>query len=295
MDVRKLLVIHVAMAIYGRAWMEGDFALLTAYYDDTGKPDDTATVSLFGFVGDAEQWLRFEDNWRSVLNLPQFRLPYFHMKEVRQAGQAKERAFHIFKNNPALEQDLCERLLRVIRIRVLESFSATVLMNDYHRLNLEYEVAEQFGTPAAMATAVAIGKFLKWRDHKRPNEPFQIVSDQGMDEWGKLDETIYKEWGFRLIPAKVKETPGLQACDLAAWEFQRVNSGIVRGTITHWSQVRPTFKKLFDQSTFRVDGELRTPWFLIDDAQLNRLIEKFSVPKRQSPPLALPTRGTAQV
>jgi hypothetical protein len=227
MDVRKLLVIHVAMAIYGRAWMEGDFALLTAYYDDTGKPDDTATVSLFGFVGDAEQWLRFEDNWRSVLNLPQFRLPYFHMKEVRQAGQAKERAFHIFKNNPALEQDLCERLLRVIRIRVLESFSATVLMNDYHRLNLEYEVAEQFGTPAA-------------------------------------------------------------------WEFQRVNSRIVRGTITHWSQVRPTFKKLFDQSTFHVDGELRTPWFLIDDAQLNRLIEKFSVPKRQSSPLALPTRGTAQ-
>jgi hypothetical protein len=159
-------------------------------------------------------------------------------------------------------------------------------MEHYHRLNREYEVKEQLGTPAAVATAIAIGKFLKWRAHIHPGQPFKIVCDQGMDEWGKLDHTVYAEWGFRLIPGIVKDTPGLQASDFAAWELQRAASDIARGTLTSWSQARPQIKKLIEQFAFGVDDDRRIPWFLVDDKRLDHLIETFSVPKRQSQALA---------
>ena len=107
--------------------------MLTAYYDDTGKPGNTPTVSLFGFVADADQWLRFEKDWRIVLNLPQFQLPYFHMKEVRQGKHSKNPAFHKFQDNDSLRRDLFDRLQSVIRCRVEQSFSATVVTSAYNQ------------------------------------------------------------------------------------------------------------------------------------------------------------------
>ena len=294
MGVRNYSVIqHIAMALSGPSWRSSEFALLTAYYDDTGKPE-LPVVSLFGFVASAEQWLRFDNDWRAVLALPQFQLPYFHMREIRQARRAKNAAFHKFEDNDSLRRDLFERLQRVIRVRVEQAFSAVVLMDDYRRLNSEFEIEEQIGTPAAAATAVAIGKFLKWREHIHPDKPFKVVCDQGMDEWGKLDQTVYSEWGFRLVPGIVKEVPGLQASDFAAWELQRVLSDISIGKIRDGIGVRPTFLKFLEQFTFSVDGEERIPWFLIDGEQLNRYVEKFSVPKRESPLLEPPEPSGVQ-
>lgn len=258
--------------------------MLTAYYDDTGKRGDTAVVCLFGFVAELEQWMRFDDDWRFVLNLPQFRLPYFHMREVRQAARAKEQAFHKFQNNDSLRRDLFERLQHVIRARVLQSFSAIVMMADYNRLNADYEVEEQLGSPAAVATGVSIGKFLAWRNDRRPTEPFKVVCDQGMDDFSQLADKVHESWGFRLIPGVVDDTPGLQASDFAAWELQRAMSDVARGAVSYWDELRPPFVKFLKQFILTFEDGNQLPWFLIDEEQLMRLIQKNSVPKRTSAP-----------
>ena len=104
---------------------------LTGYFDDSGKEDSTV-VCLAGFVTSVDQWLRFDDDWRTVLAMPQFDLTYFHMKEVR---QAKKPPFDRFLNNHSLRVDLFDRLLRLLRVRTQQSFGGTVILRDYELLN----------------------------------------------------------------------------------------------------------------------------------------------------------------
>jgi hypothetical protein len=63
--------------------------------------------------------------------MPQFDLEHLHMKELR---NWKGR-FAKFKNNSSLQRELFDRLQRIMRCRIQETFAVAVFLDDYDRVN----------------------------------------------------------------------------------------------------------------------------------------------------------------
>ncbi len=246
------------------AYMTPTYIEWAGYFDDAGSEGDTPLVSMNGFVATVEQWRFFERDWKIVLGLPQFDLEYFHMKELRQ-GKGR---FAKFPGNLPLQQDLFDRLQRVIRCRVLGTHAGTVVQSDYWKVNQEFKVEEYFGPPLVLAGQTAIGKLVVSQQREHPSVKLKVVVDQRIKHWGKLDNAVLREAGFRMVPEKVKDSPPLQACDLIGWEQNRALTKVaIEGSITRWEDLRGSFKALIE----------RFPdprWFYVDEAEMRRVFEK---------------------
>lgn len=256
--------------------------LCGVYFDDSGSWGDTKMLVVCGFVSTVEQWLLFERDWNFILHMPQFDLEHLHMKELR-TGKGR---FAKFKDNRSLQRDLFDRLQRTIKCRTQETFAVAVFLDDYDRVNSEYELEEKYGAPILMASQFAIGKVTKWFSEHRPNDALKIVFDQGIEHWGILDGRVYQHYGFRLIPAVVKETPPLQACDHAAWELHRVLSTVglpamLSGQAKR-ADYRGSFLALFERLSMAA-GEDRyiSNWIVYDEAELRVLCEAPDGPRKR--------------
>lgn len=258
------LFLNAAVDAPERCWFAFMTIEWTGYFDDAGSEGDTPLVSMYGVMADVEQWRYFERDWNAVLRLPQFDLKYFHMKELRQ-GKGR---FAKFVNNFPLQQDLFDRLQRVMRCRVRETYAGAVVEADYWRVNQDFTVAEVMGPPQVLAGQTAIGKLVVWQQRQHPSVKLKIVVDQGIKHWGKLDDAVCREAGFRLIPEAVKQSPPLQACDLIGWEANRALTKVaIEQSVTRWEGLRGSFKALVE----RFPGPR---WFYLDEAEMRRVFEK---------------------
>ncbi len=259
--------------------------MLTAYFDDSGKEGDSPSVHLCGFVASADQWARFNSDWKSILAMPKFGLDYFHMKEMR---QAKQPPWDKFKNNPTLREDLCDRLFRIIKVRTEWSFAGSVVMSDYNAMNQRYQIRETLGPPQVIASALAIQKTIRWRERAHPDQSLRVVCDQGMDHFGVLSDQMSEVHAMRPDPADVKETPGLQAADFVAWALQRSIAETLSGKIAFVHELPPLLKRIFGMEDGRKSvgvppsSALRAKWFGVDESQLRILIEKGNIPERET-------------
>ena len=52
--------------------------MFTAYFDAGGAPDSTAIFTVADFVGQNQQWIEFDRNWKEVLE--RFNAPPLHMR-----------------------------------------------------------------------------------------------------------------------------------------------------------------------------------------------------------------------
>ena len=246
-------------------------ATLTAYFDDSGQHGQTKVQALCGFVSTVDQWLLFERDWRHVLQMPQFDLEDLHMKKMN-SGKGR---YARFQNNLPLQAELFDRLQRVIKSRIIETFAGAVFLDDYDRLNREFMVTEYQGPPVVMAAQLAIVKLMKWKESQRASDSIQIVVDQGIDHWGLLDDSIYGTYGFRLQPAPVAATPPLQACDHAAWEVHRALTSLATGKARYWSDQRGSLRALLRRLAGTSDGRGIPNWFVCDEEELRRV---FALP-----------------
>jgi hypothetical protein len=253
-------------------------ALLTGYLDDSGQyireghKGNTRLRVFGGFISTVEQWQHFEHDWNTVLQLPQFGLSYFHMKEIR---QGKGEPWAKFKDNLPLQTDLLDRLQRVLKIRAHKTIAGCVDVKAWDRMNARYEMAEKYHSPTVLAGTLAIHKTLRWKDAKRQSDELAFVVDEGIDEWGALDDAVYREYGFRLLPGKPSKTPGLQAGDLLAWELHRVMSKLLEKEIDNWSQVRGSFVALLE----RFNG---ADWFVQDEDAMHESFSRIGYPPERT-------------
>lgn len=266
---------HLALSLFiGRAIdtpERSGFPMLTAYFDDSGSQTTPALV-FCGYVAPLDQWLRFENDWRTVLALPQFDLEYFHMKEIRQ-GKGR---FAKFKDNLPLQRDLFERLYRVIRVRTTEGFASAVVIPDYDAVNRQFRIREELDEPHVTAGRSAIGKMMAWKRVSRPSEELNLVVDRGMCGFGKLSDAVYRDYGSRIIPKAVKDSPPLQAGDLIGWEIQREMARTVARRAGHdVGPSRRSFRAILN--SFRV-----TYWGVLDEPHLQKLCGAYGVSVRGS-------------
>lgn len=262
---------HVAVSLHGVRANESPeqclYAMvnkLAAYFDDSGKPADSPVVIFCGFVAPLDQWLAFERDWTAILRRPEFDVPHFHMREVRRGrGQ-----FAKFLNNEPLVASLLERLQRLIRARVVETFGACVITNDYNTVNADYMLDERFGPPGVMAAGVSLTKLMSWNEKRQQPGSLTVVVDQGIDHWGLIDSGFYERYGFRLVPGEVSKVPGLQAGDFVAWELRRAMAAVATGQVAYWDQLRRQFMKFL--AMFSPDQGESVNWWLLDEEELRR-------------------------
>jgi hypothetical protein len=254
-------------------------AMFTAYYDDSGHfakdgwPDNTPVLMMGGFVAPVDQWLRFEDDWKWILRLPQFGLDYFHMKELR---QAKREPWLKFKDNLALETELFVRLHALIRARVSTSMASVLVLSAWDALNAEYELAETYKSPLEIVGTLIVKKTLDWKEQYYQNDDLKFVVDEGITGFGRLDDRIYAEHEFRLIPGAAKALPPLQAGDLVSWEINRALSLLLQGKIQKRSKLRRSFELLLEQFGMR-PGK----WILLDQEGMRATFDKIGYPAKR--------------
>ena len=97
--------------------------LYQAFFDDSGSHAGAVVRVVCGFAAATDQWAHFSDNWMHILRMPQFDLDYLHLRELN-TGKGK---FAKFKGDRALQDDLLDRLQRLITVRARASFGATIM------------------------------------------------------------------------------------------------------------------------------------------------------------------------
>ena len=242
--------------------------MFAAYFDDSGSHEAAHAQIVCGFATSLDQWLLFERDWNTVLRMPQFDLDYLHMKELR-TGKVK---FAKFEDNLDLQRDLFTRLQTLIRVRAPASFGCMVRRELYAKVDADYQLRERFGGPFTFAASVSVAKVGDWMKQYHYNDDLLIVFDQGSKGWGEMSDRFLKEFGERPSRRNSKETPPLQAADLAAWENNRAVNQVIKANFG-----KVTFRGAYDALIARFGGE---KWMFAEEDELRAFCEDKQIPRR---------------
>jgi len=213
--------------------------MFTAYFDDSGSPDDTLAVVVAGFVASDEQWIHFERNWNDTLK--QFGISLFHMKDfAHSVGEFKK-----FKGNKEDREWLLSQLLSHIKLRVRHSCGHAVLMDDFRTVNNRYAL-ESFGiTPYSLWGRTCLASVGNWAKQWSIAEgQIGYVFEDGSKGKGTLEQRILRDKEIRPVFKKKCESVPLQAADLFAYEMLAGNRDIFKKSVDTFDGLRYPIRQL---------------------------------------------------
>jgi hypothetical protein len=183
---------------------------VTAYFDDSGHPDDQAAVVIAGWVATLEQWILLESGWKQALS--DANLTSFHMTDF----ESNSREYcHL---NSKEKARLLDRLISHIVTRTRYSFCFIVPMSVYRVINDAFYLEELLGKPYALAGQLIVEGLMKWKRRYAENCPLVSVFDDGSKHKGDLLD-MFKQQQFDLPAFRNKKSVvSLQAADMLAWE-----------------------------------------------------------------------------
>jgi len=187
----------------------------TAYFDDSGHPDDQDAVIVAGWVATVDQWLLFEKSWQQVLEDFGIKSGVFHMTDFEASANEYSDL------SPQRKCSLLNRLIAHIRVRTRYSFVSIVPMADYKEINDAYCFEEVLGKPYAFAAVYAIQRLKQWKNTFAADSPLVTVFEDGTKHKGDL-MAVFKQFEFDdPIFRKKKDVVALQAADMLGWECLR--------------------------------------------------------------------------
>lgn len=175
------------------------------YLDVAGHPSDQPVLCAGGFLSDEKSWLDFEPAWKEALKrngLPDV----FHMTDFERE----------YKNHPR-HWDILKDLITVISDHTLASFSNTVEMEAYRKINKKYPLEEALGKPYSISASSAARLVFHWQRAQRRSGPVLYFVEQGTFHEGDMIEGFIRDGLPAPIPVP-KELAPVQAADLYAWE-----------------------------------------------------------------------------
>jgi len=216
--------------------------MYTAYYDDSGSPNDTLAVVVAGFVADNAQWTEFERNWNETLK--HFGISLFHMKEFAHSrGEfAKWKDHQRIEGQRKERETFLRQLVGHIIVRVRHSFGHAVLMDHYREANREFVLAEGGISPYALCGRTCIARVSIWaQKYAIPETEVQHVFEDGSLNKGDLIDRMFVDKGMVPIFKKKTESVPLQAADLLAYEHLLGNRDIFQKGIDTFDGLRYQF------------------------------------------------------
>lgn len=226
--------------------------MLQAWFDDSGKEGlpQSPVYLLAGYSARVQVWESFSDEWQEELEREP-KLAYIHAKdaynfkkELGYRSRWAEKWGHM--NRDARD----ERLLRFAAIivkhlkRVGEGFVWLLRHEDYrefHRIIVSHPditepEKELLKNPYYLSFQKVIGAMLRMQAGKATREKVEILFDEGIDDYDKLEKAFNAFLGLLALEPPVyrdllinkhaefrddKDNPALQAADLFAWHMRR--------------------------------------------------------------------------
>jgi hypothetical protein len=182
----------------------------SAYFDDSGHPDDQVAVVIAGWVTTSEQWVLLESGWKKTLS--DANLDSFHMTDF----ESNSREYRHL--NAAERARLLNRLISHIVTRARHSFCFIIPMSDYRAINDEFYLEELIGKPYALGGQLIIESLMKWKLRYAAHSSLVTVFDNGSKHKGDLLD-MFTQQQFDLPAFRDKKAVvSLQAADMLAWE-----------------------------------------------------------------------------
>jgi hypothetical protein len=250
------LIEHLARSIYfGDDWGQMIIVMLSSYYDSSAYTIGPHILVVAGYMSRVEIWKDFEREWKDHLALPQYNVPYFHMKEftVSQGAFAKG-----WKGEHQKRREFLQGLIEIIQRNTLASFAFAVRVNEYESL-LAADFTDMpldcpLRSPFAYCGWMCVQKS---RDYAL-SEGYRFPKIESYFEDGEKDEQFLRamlKWAKFPVPGfkpKIPRCPAdeldiltpLQAADFAAWEGMKITRSVDENPDFDWSDVRESFKQL---------------------------------------------------
>lgn len=215
---------HLAVSISPSRYRDITFAMFAVYFDDSGTHTESDVAVAACYVGDCEQWKRFEDDWERARKSEGFDV--FGMADI--LGGKKE-----YRGWPQEKRDhLIRKLITISRIRSRYAMAASVIKKDYDAI-IRDDLRGRMGKFHYSFAVRSCMIFLKnWRYQYGITGPIQYVFDRMAQGKGEieaiLDDVIAKGHGEKFgleaggysFQNKVALFP-LQAADILAHETYR--------------------------------------------------------------------------
>lgn len=205
-------------------------ATYTAYFDESGSPDEGKALVVAGYVASDEQWLKFEDEWRAAL--AREGVSRFHMRDFAHS----KREFESWRGDEQRRTAFMKTLVGIIRRNIRKSFSQAVILDDYNRVNQKYLLAEQLILPyplCAHAYARGVNRWVK--EHGYSGPVLHVYEDGAKHK--KQFRRLMKHQGYPdpVFDAKDGHV-AFQAADFVAWENLKFYAEMEAGTFKRFRQ-----------------------------------------------------------
>jgi hypothetical protein len=146
-------------------------AALTAYFDDSGTHDDSATVVVAGFVSSAQQWRRFTREWNKAK--AEYGITDFHFAQF--LANNKDTEFADKKKwNDVRKANVLRRLRSIAFTHSIHAFSCSVNRRDYDEVFSD-SIREELGGHFTWTVRAVLGFIENWREKQQIKEPIEYI------------------------------------------------------------------------------------------------------------------------
>jgi Protein of unknown function (DUF3800) len=185
-------------------------AKYSAYFDESGHPDDKQFLVVAGCIATVDQWLHFEREWKEVLR--PFNTDLFHMAVFQR------RAPPFDSLNDQAAKDLLMRLVGIICRRIEKSFTQVIPLTEYRVINKKYIFAECYGHPYPAIARSCMGRVAEWTQRQSvADEEVRYFFENGAKHKGQLEWIAERDHLPIPIFLEKNQAIPLQAADLIAW------------------------------------------------------------------------------
>jgi Protein of unknown function (DUF3800) len=186
--------------------------MLTAYFDASGTPN-TGVLTVAGYVSDTKKWLKFTNRWQEILDRDGVTI--FHMTDcVSCRGE-----FSTWRKKLDTRRQFIDDLSDCARKFTNKRFSATVVIDDYNRVDRDYYLHENIGYPYSLGAISCVEHVRTWAKRNR-FDPADVsfVFEDGDKHKGDFREICKARFGVVPEFHSKKDFLQFQAADLAAWK-----------------------------------------------------------------------------
>ncbi len=185
-------------------------AMMSAYFDESGHPDQGRALVVAGFASSDDQWIHFEREWAQTLL--DFEAPnVFHAVDFMTSSKG-------YRDWPfPKRKDFLRRLLGIIGRRTTMSFSSAIHLSDFNAVNREAVLAEVAGFPYPLAAITCVQKTAGWARARGHSAQVRYVFEDGPRDKGQLFLLMERHNMPTPRFRKKEEAMPCQAADLLAW------------------------------------------------------------------------------
>jgi len=237
-------------------------AIYTAYFDESGSPDEGKALVVAGYVASVEQWRKFDDEWHAALAHEGVRR--FHMRDFAHS----RREFESWKGDEERRTAFIKTLVGIIRRNIRKSFSEAIILNDYNRANEKYLLAEQLILPYPLCAWACARSVNRWAKEHGYTDPVLHIYEDGAKHKKQFKKLMEHQGYPDPIFSTKDDYIAFQAADFVAWESLKFYTEREAGT---FKRFRQSFEALYS---------MPYDWNVYLGEQLEAFCQRSGIPLR---------------